>query len=64
MDTNPSLAPALVDPMVAVSGESTKKAAITLVMKEFNAGREQKRVSDLFGNLELYATVPPTPKKS
>jgi len=50
--------------MVAVSGESTKKAAVTLVMKEFNAGREQKRVSDLFGNLELYATVPPTPKKS
>jgi len=54
----------LAERVVALTGESAKKAAVTLAMKEFNAGREQKRVSDQFGNLKLYATVPPTPKKS
>lgn len=56
MATNLALAPALVDPVVAVSGESTKQAAVPLAMKEFIAKREQKRVSDLFGKLECDAT--------
>ena len=56
MATNLSLDPALLDRVVALSGESTKKAAVTLALKEFIARREQKRVSDLFGKLEWEAT--------
>ena len=52
MATNLALDPLLLDRLVAVSGESTKKAAVTLAMKEFIARREQKRISELFGKLE------------
>ena len=41
-----------MDKAVAVSGEPTKKAAVTLALKEFIARREQKGVADLFGKLE------------
>jgi hypothetical protein len=56
MATNLSLDPVLLDRVVALSGESAKKAAVTLALKEFIARREQKRVSDLFGKLEWDAT--------
>ncbi|MBL0151939.1 MAG: type II toxin-antitoxin system VapB family antitoxin [Ideonella sp.] len=56
MATNLALDPDLLDCVVAVSGESTKKAAVTLALKEFIARREQRRVSDLFGKLEWDAT--------
>ena len=56
MATNLALDPALLDKAVAVSGEHTKKAAVTLALKEFIARREQKGVSDLFGKLEWDAT--------
>ena len=35
MATNLALDPALLDRVVAVSGEPTKKAAVTLALKEF-----------------------------
>ena len=56
MATNLALDPALLDKAVAVSGEPTKKAAVTLALKEFIARREQKGVADLFGKVEWDAT--------
>ena len=56
MATNLALDPALLDKAVAVSGEPTKKAAVTLALKEFIARREQKGVAALFGKLEWDAT--------
>ncbi len=52
MATNLALDPDLLDKVVALNGESTKKAAVTLALKEFIARREQKRISELFGKLE------------
>lgn len=52
MATNLALDPELLDRVVAVSGESTKKAAVTLALKELIARREQKRTVELFGKLE------------
>jgi hypothetical protein len=52
MATNLDLDPDLLDRVVAVSGEPTKKAAVTLALKEFVARREQRRVSELFGKLD------------
>ena len=52
MATNLALEPDLLDLALAVSGEPTKKAAVTLALKEFIARREQKHLSDLFGKLE------------
>ena len=56
MATNLALDPALLDRAVAVSGAPTKKAAVTLALKEFIAKREQRHVSELFGKLEWDAT--------
>jgi Arc/MetJ family transcription regulator len=56
MATNLALDPDLLDRAVAVSGAPTKKAAVTLALKEFIARREQRRVSDLFGKLEWDAS--------
>ena len=52
MATNLALDPELIDRAVAISGEPTKKAAVTLALKEFIARREQKRIVELLGNLE------------
>lgn len=52
MATHLALDPELLDKVVSVSGQSTKKAAVTLALKEFIARREQKRVCELFGKLE------------
>ena len=56
MATNLSLDPQLLDRALAVSGEKTKKAAVTLALKEFIARREQQRLKDLFGALDLAPT--------
>ena len=56
MATNLSLDPALLDRVVAVSGESTKRAAVTLALRELIVRREQGRVRELFGKLEWDAT--------
>lgn len=51
MATNLALDPALIDRAVAVSGEPSKKAAVTLALKEFIARREQARIAELLGQL-------------
>ena len=51
MATNLALDPALIDRDVAISGEPSKKAAVTLALKEFIARREQRRIVDLLGQL-------------
>jgi hypothetical protein len=56
MATNLALDPILLDRLVAVSGESTKRAAVMLALKEFIARREQRRVAELFGKLEWDST--------
>ena len=52
MATNLSLDPELIDRAVQVSGERTKKAAVTRALEEFIARRRQKRLIDLMGKLE------------
>ena len=52
MATNLSIDPKLLERALAVSGERTKKAAVTRALEEFIARREQKRVIELFGALE------------
>jgi hypothetical protein len=52
MATNLSLDPDLIERAVEVSGERTKKAAVTRALEEFIARRTQKRLVDLMGKLE------------
>lgn len=52
MATNLALDPHLIDRALAVSGERTKKAAVTKALEEYIARRAQKRVLDLMGKLE------------
>jgi Arc/MetJ family transcription regulator len=52
MATNLSIDPDLIERALEVSGERTKKAAVTKALQEFIARRRQKRLLDLFGKLE------------
>ena len=52
MATNLSIDPELIERALEVSGERTKKAAVTKALQEFIARRRQKRVLELFGKLE------------
>ena len=52
MATNLAMDRDLLDRAVEVSGERTKKAAVTKALQEFIARREQRRVAELFGKLE------------
>jgi len=52
MATNLSIDPDLLDRALAVSGERTKKAAVTKALQEFIARRRQKRLLELMGALE------------
>ena len=52
MATNLSLDPDLLDKALRVSGERTKKAAVTRALREFIARREQRRILELFGKLD------------
>jgi hypothetical protein len=56
MATNPALGQELLDRAFRVSGEPTKKEAVTRALREFIARREQKRVAELFGKLEWDTT--------
>lgn len=56
MATNLAIDPILLDRALEVSGERTKKAAVTLALQEFIARRQQKRVLDLMGKLEWDAS--------
>jgi len=44
--------PKLIEQAVKVSGERTKKAAVTRALEEFIARRKQKHLLDLMGKLE------------
>ena len=52
MATNLALDPELLDRALAVSGQATKKAAVTLALQEFIARREQLSLLPLVGALE------------
>jgi hypothetical protein len=50
--TNLSIEPELLEKALRVSGEKTKKAAVTKALEEFIARREQRKLLELFGRLE------------
>ena len=52
MATNLSLDPELLDRAMKVSGERTKKAAVTRALEEFIARRKQKRLLELMRKLD------------
>jgi len=52
MATNLSIDPKLIEDALKLSGERTKRAAVTRALEEFIARRRQKRIRDLFGKLE------------
>ena len=52
MATNLALDPDLIERALAVSGERTKKAAVTKALEEFVARRGQHKMLDLIGKLE------------
>ncbi len=52
MATNLSLDPKLLERALRVSGEKTKKAAVTRALREFIARREQRAILDLLGKLD------------
>ena len=52
MATNLSLDPSLLNRAFELSGERTKKAAVTRALEEFIARRRQKQLVDLMGKLE------------
>lgn len=52
MATNLAIDPDLIERALEVSGERTKKAAVTKALQEFIARRRQKRLLELFGKLE------------
>jgi len=52
MATNLSLDPKLIERALEVSGERTKKAAVTRALEEFIARRKQRGLIDLMGKLE------------
>ena len=52
MATNLSIDPELLEKALEVSGEKTKKAAVTRALEEFIARRQERRLLKLFGKLE------------
>ena len=52
MATNLSLDPELIERALHVSGERTKKAAVTRALEEFIARRKQKGLIELMGKLD------------
>jgi hypothetical protein len=52
MATNLALDPKLIERALKVSGEKTKKAAVTRALQEFIARRSQKRLIELMGKLQ------------
>jgi len=52
MATNLAIDPKLIERALELSGERTKKAAVTKALEEYIARREQKQVVALFGTLD------------
>ena len=51
MATNLSTDPALIERALEVSGDKTKRAAVTRALEEFITRRKQKRLLELMGKL-------------
>lgn len=56
MAKNLALEPDLIDRALELSGERTKRAAVTKALQEFIARHEQKELAKLFGSLEWEKT--------
>jgi hypothetical protein len=56
MATNLSIDPDLLEHALQVSGETTKKAAVTKALEEFIARRRQRGLLELMGKLEWDTT--------
>jgi len=52
MATNLDIDPKLLEKAVRVAGARTKTAAVTQALEEFIARRQQRKLRDLFGNLD------------
>ena len=52
MATNLAIDPDLLERALEVSGERTKRAAVTMALREFIARREQRGVLELMGKLD------------
>jgi Arc/MetJ family transcription regulator len=52
MPTNLNIDDELLDAALAVSGRKTKRDAVNLALSEFVQRRKQKKILDLFGQLE------------
>ncbi len=52
MATNLAIDPGLIERALELSGERTKKAAVTLALEEFIARRRQRGLLELMGKLE------------
>jgi hypothetical protein len=52
MATNLALDPELIERALELSGEKSKKAAVTRALEEFIARREQRGLLELMGKLE------------
>ena len=52
MATNLALDPELIERVLKISGERTKKAAVTRALEEFVARRSQRGLVELMGKLE------------
>ena len=50
--TNLDLDPDLLDRAFQLSGEKSKKAAVTLALEEFIARHDRRRILELFGTLD------------
>ncbi len=64
MATHLALDPELLERAFQVSGEPTKKAAVTRALREFIARCEQRRVAELFGQLEWDSSFDPKAERS
>ena len=56
MATNLALDQKLVNHALLLSGEKTKRAAVTRALEEFVARRKQKELANLLGQLEYDST--------
>jgi Arc/MetJ family transcription regulator len=52
MATNLAIDPDLLERALEVSGEKSKRAAVTKALREFVARREQRKILELFGKLD------------
>ena len=52
MATNLDIDPKLLERALKVSGEKTKRAAVTRALEEFVARHDQRKILELFGKLD------------